>query len=431
MHTETMAAAVVAMLVVGVAGGQPAYEMVRLEAGDMLATHAWDITNSGMVVGSGVDRAGFERGVLWSQAGMRVLPTPAGFDNVRLVGGNSRGEAVGWLENVDTGYRAGVWNGDAWTVVEPWAGYEQVWLESVNDAGAALGFMERSSGGSTPIRVVDGVAEQLPVLPNWSGVRPLRELDDGTIIGVAGIARYTVSVVRWVDGQPEEVQPPAGVGAFGLSGAGWGGHVAMFDASENTGSWVWDGSEWFKPDGIVEHSGYIQGFNRAGDFVANNSIRSEALLGLGGDLYLVEDLVDIPDDARSVYFVSINDAGLAAGFTHTQSTTWATVLRPVPTPATLALLGAGGLLASRRRRVTVAAAGAVMCAASATAGPPRYFLDIIQPTSAGWCNALADDGSVVGRFDGAPPCGARGSWNPSPTRKAPTHAARCTSPPPG
>jgi probable HAF family extracellular repeat protein len=398
---QTGLIAVVVAACCGQATAQPVYELIRLESGDMLATHAWDITNSGMVVGSGVDRAGYERGVLWTAAGMRVLPTPVGFDNVRLVGGNNAGSAVAWLENADAGYSAGVWSGEAWTVVEPWAGFEHVWLESVNDAGVAVGIMDPAWGGPTPIRVRDGVVEQLPVLPNWEGARPLRELDDGTIIGVAGIAQYTLSVVRWVDGQPEEVQPPAGVGAFGVSGSGWGGHVAMYDALENTGSWVWDGDGWFKPDGIVDLNGYIQGFNRGGDFVANSWWDSGALLGLGGEIYLVEDLVDLPDDARSVYFVSMNDAGAAAGFMHTQSTTWATVLRPVPTPATLALLGMGGLLSGRRRRYRVCSACVAACGAGAAAGPPRYFVDVVGsidgPSRSYF--AIDDHGRVVGTID--------------------------------
>jgi hypothetical protein len=317
------------------AAGQPEYELVELETGDMLATHAWDITNSGMVVGSGVDRGGLERGVLWTDAGMRVLPTPTGYQSVRLVGGNNRGWAVARVEHAQTGYSAGLWDGQAWTVIDPWDGFEHVWLDSVNDAGVGVGQMDPAWGGPTPIRVQNGVVEELPVLPNWQGAHAMRELADGTILGWATTGEYTISAVRWVDGQPEELPRPNDSTFLFATASGWGGHIAMYDVILNEGSWVWDGGQWSQPDGILELNGYVSGFNSLGDFVADSWDLSEPLLGVGGELYRVEELVDLPGQFRETHFLGINDEGVSAGFAHAGDSTRAVLIRPVPAPATV------------------------------------------------------------------------------------------------
>lgn len=403
MHRQAiMAAAVLGVLGLGVttSEAQPEYEFVRLETGDLLATWAWDITNTGMVVGSGVDRAGFERGVLWTDRGMEVLPTPAGYDNVRLTNGNNGGWAIGRMENADTGYSGGIWNGHSWTVVEPWDGFEHVWLDSINDAGVAVGQMDPAWGGPTPIRVQNGIVEELPILSGWQGAYAMRELADGTILGFAATGEYTISPVRWVDGQPEVLPRPNDSTFLFVTTSGWGGHIAMYDVIENEGSWIWDGQEWSQPDGIADLNGYIQGLNSYGNFVADSWNLSEPLLGIDGNIYLVNNLVDLPSDIRNYHLLALNDHGVAAGLAHTDARPWAIVLNPVPTPATLALLGCGGLLACRRKRGAVVAAVVLAPGLASASQPPRYFVDVIGlHGSGGWYNAIADDGRVVGAFE--------------------------------
>ncbi len=383
---------------------QPEYEFVRLETGDLLATWAWDITNSGMVVGSGVDRAGFERGVLWTDRGMEVLPTPAGYDNVRLTNGNSRGWAIGYVENADTGYSGGIWNGQAWTVIEPWDGFENAWLFSVNEAGVAVGQMDPAWGGSTPIRVQNGVVEELPILPGWQGAYAMRELADGTILGQAwDESRYATIPVRWVDGQPEALPAPYDSSTFTVTAISSTGSIAMYNIMGFEGSWIWDGEQWSQPEGLYELDGQIRDLNANGDFVGHGWENWEPLIGLDGEVYEALDLFDLPSDVRNYYLVALNDQGVAAGPSYTDARPWAFVLNPVPSPATVALLGIGGLFACRRKRAAVVAAVVLAPGLASASQPPRYFVDVIGLHGSGsWYNAIDDGGRVVGMFEELP-----------------------------
>jgi len=265
--------------------------------------------------------------------------------------------------------------------------------------------MSPDYGPPVPIRVVNGVAEALPMLPEWESARPMRELADGTILGQAwDETTYAAIPVRWVDGQPEAISAPRDSRTLSVSAINSLGHIAMYDFMAYEGGWIWDGEGWSQPDGLAALNGEVRGLNANGDFVGRSWNSWEPIIGVDGEVYEARELFEVPGDIREFHLLALNDHGVAAGLAHTDARPWAFVLNPVPTPATLALLGFGGLLASRRKRAAVVAAVVLAPGLASARQPPRYFVDVIGLHGSGglWPNAIADDGRVVGGFNGGP-----------------------------
>ncbi len=384
---------------------QPEYEFVWLETGDLVASRARSLSPDGVIVGQGIDQAGFRRATIWSDNGLTVLPTPVGYDNAALSAMNSQGLAVGAVENADWGSAAAIWDGQAWSVYEPWDGYTSAWLVSVSENGRALGTMYDQNGesGALPIQVMDGQVEALPMLPDWEQARAKTELADGTILGSAIVDGVNGVPVRWVDGVPEQMSPPHD-GRMWVGPAGTGGHISMNgDTAEDFG-WIWDGQQWTQWQELAEAEARVNGFNSAGDFVAWG-YWDLPLLGMDGEVYDLRDLAAFPDGTSRPWMSAISDSGMIVGTVDFEYRPYAMALRPIPGPATAVLLGLGGLFACRRRRVTAATVClATLSGTAAASGPPKYFVDIVGERIEYQVayHGLDDAGRVVGMYERLP-----------------------------
>ena len=131
------------------------------------SSSAFDVNDSGIVVGDGQVASGFTNGVSWDAGVPTALGTLPGGDNSHARGVNESGAIIGDAEFEPGGrYHAVVWQGGSTVDLGTSAGDEYSNGVDINDAGHATGrSMGRPGGGQFAFFWDDATMVELPMLP--------------------------------------------------------------------------------------------------------------------------------------------------------------------------------------------------------------------------------------------------------------------------
>lgn len=268
---------------------------------------AYGINDVGQVVGMAILGGSTERSVLWEDGSFEDLNIGSSDADSYALAINDSGRILGTRRH---------WQGwllDGNQYAEPPAFIRK---GGINDAGHAVGMTEVGyDAGRRAVFVDNGVVTTLPILGGESGAYAINEDD-------------------WV---------------VGYSSSGGIRHAAVWKPTvlpDGTRHWqVTDLgvlSGWTEASDI-NNMGLISGIGQAADGTWH------ALVWEQGTMYELEKLVDLPAGYKMENAVGINDIGQIACRIISPSGTRVVLLDPIPEPASLGLLGLGGLALLRRR----------------------------------------------------------------------------------
>jgi hypothetical protein len=274
----------------------------RIVSDFTLSAEARDINDVGQIAGTITYRSAF----LWDSGRLRMLPPLPGGSSSWSSGLNNRGQVVGGSTVADPRrIRAVRWEPDGTPVDLGAAPFESSVAVAINEQGHAVGY-----GNGVPLLWADGQMIELPMPPGAFDAQPADVNDRGEIVGMT--TSLGIRAVHWSDGSARVLSTP-------------NGYASAANAINNAGDIV----------------GYNSGF----------SVGVRGALWRDGVRRELTDLLATPGGWMITYAADINDAGWILADAELDGVSHAVLLKPVPEPASVVLIGAGCLaLLSRRWR---------------------------------------------------------------------------------
>ena len=173
---------------------------------------AWDISDTGIVVGEGVTGPGHLHAFLWKDGRTTDLGTLGGNWSVAY-GVNAAGTAVGWAESADGRVNAFVWDGTVMSAL-PTLGGEWGMAYAINEVGAIAGYSATKSGDDHAFLADDhGCVSDLGTLGGHSIAFALDNV--GRVVGESADPMGRTRAFLWQDGQMHDLND------FIPSDSGW------------------------------------------------------------------------------------------------------------------------------------------------------------------------------------------------------------------
>ncbi len=176
-------------------GQAPTYEVTDLGTLGGFTSIAWDISDTGVVVGqSTITDHEAVMGFSWDGALNELDPFPGG--QAIAFGVNESGHAVGVQFHLgDVGGISAIWHNGAATQIGPFE------ARDINDANFVVGMRLDTLGGVTPVAWQAGVMNDLPTLPGGTGAARAVN-NEGLIVGGSANAVGVNRATAWVSGNP-------------------------------------------------------------------------------------------------------------------------------------------------------------------------------------------------------------------------------------
>lgn len=345
------------------ASAQDGWRMTRLPdlPSGTNAYNAAAINNAGQIVGwswTGSDA----RAVQWQDGRISDLgslrTTPFGFNAASDV--NDAGQVVGATDTPEHVYRGALWQGGRISALAPLPGWQESAANAINASGTIVGGSGTGSGGvptlwqngqaialSVPISFQSGVAVDI----NTSGQIVLRGDYGSSFVGRSGsftdLGHFSAEIPIT---QAHSINDAGQVvGASFTDGAM---HAFLWEGGHMRDLGVPAGFTWSEAIAI-NASGQVVGFAERRAPITGDAT-THAILWDGERVVDLTSQLGGGDEGWQLRPSDINDAGTIVGTGYDEhGHTIAFALAPVPEPATVSLLLAGGLLAGGMRRSVV------------------------------------------------------------------------------
>ena len=174
---------------------------------DVTSAKAWDVNDSGMIVGAFSTAIKHNWGCVWTDQGFVEIPPAPGGDFCDPYAVNSSGLVVG-ERGYELGSRPFIWNAGSIVEIDPGPLQTgRAW--DVSDSGYVVGYIGWSVTNIQAFRWKDGVLEILPPLPGAVGADARAVNSSGWTAGRSYMALpgggYKGVVTLWVESTPVEL----------------------------------------------------------------------------------------------------------------------------------------------------------------------------------------------------------------------------------